>query len=66
MKTDDSKDSKNPDSELNMYIKYDSDGNPLKYAFGEPWVAMALYLDDRGYDTEKEAISAWMRENTNE
>ena len=43
---------------VEMYVHY-VDGIPVKYAYGEPWVAMALYMDDIGYDTPEEAIEAW-------
>lgn len=48
-----------------MYIHY-IDGVPVKYAYGEPWVAMALYMDDIGYDTPEEAIDAWNKMKKNE
>ena len=41
-----------------LYIKYEGD-TPVAYAYGEEWVAMALYMDDIGYDTPEEAKSAW-------
>ena len=44
-----------------LYIKY-RDDIPVKYAFGEEWVSMALFMDDVGYNTAEEAISAWLRE----
>ena len=44
-----------------LYIKYDND-KPVAYAYGEEWVAMALYMDDIGYQTEEEAREAWKRE----
>lgn len=39
-----------------LYIKYRGD-KPIKYAYGEEWVAMALYMDDYGFKTEEEAIA---------
>lgn len=45
-------------SELNMYVKYDGD-EPVAYAYGEEWVAMALFMDDIGYPTPEEARKAW-------
>lgn len=46
-----------PDCEL--YIKYEGD-HPIAYAYGEPWVAMALYTDDIGYASAEEAKAAWI------
>lgn len=43
-----------------LYVKYE-DGNPVAYAYGEKWVAMALYMDDIGYATPIEARKAWER-----
>ncbi len=43
-----------------LYIKYDK-GEPVAYAYGEEWVAMALYMDDIHYDTPEEAKAAWER-----
>ena len=41
----------------------DENGNTIidGYAYGEDWVAMALYMDDMCYPTEEEAIEAWNR-----
>lgn len=41
-----------------LYVKY-VDGEPVAYAYGEKWVAMALYMDDIGYPTIHEARMAW-------
>ena len=41
-----------------MYVKY-RDGRPVGYAYGDPWVAQALFMDDWQYPTEEEAIAAW-------
>lgn len=43
-----------------LYTKM-QDGKPVAYAYGEEWVAMALYMDDIGYPTEQEAREAWER-----
>lgn len=43
-----------------MFIKYEGN-KPVAYAYGEPWVAMALYMDDMGYKTPEEARAAWER-----
>ena len=42
-----------------MYVKYEGDA-PVAYAYGEPWVAEALFMDDIGYATEEEAKLAWL------
>ena len=34
------------------------------YAYGEEWVAMALYCDDMKYSTPEEAKAAWERWKT--
>jgi len=41
----------------------DENGNTIvdAYAYGEDWVAMALYMDDIGYPTPEEAREAWRR-----
>lgn len=48
-----------------LYVKYRADESgervPVGYAYGEEWVAMALYMDDIGYPTEQEAREAWER-----
>jgi len=33
----------------------------IKYAYGFPWVAMALYMDDIAFDTPEEAKEWWDR-----
>ena len=46
-----------------MYVKYEGEpGNyhPVAYAYGEPWVAEALFMDDLGYPSEEEAKIAWL------
>lgn len=42
-----------------LYVKHEGD-RPVAYAYGEEWVAMALYMDDIGYPTEEEAKAAWI------
>lgn len=42
-----------------LYIKYENN-MPVAYAYGEEWVAMALYMDDIGYPSEEEAKLAWI------
>ena len=42
-----------------LYVSY-RDGKPVAYAYGEEWVAMALYMDDIGYPTPEEAKLAWI------
>ena len=41
-----------------LYVKYEGD-TPVAYAYGEEWVAMALFMDDVGYPTPEEAKAAW-------
>ena len=43
--------------DVTLYVHY-VDGVPTKYAYGEQWVAMALYMDDIGYDTPEGAVAA--------
>lgn len=43
-----------------MYVKYQGD-TPVAYAYGDQWVAQALFMDDWQYPTEEEAIAAWER-----
>lgn len=42
-----------------MYVKYEDD-RPVAYAYGDPWVAEALFMDDIGFATEEEAKLAWL------
>lgn len=35
------------------------DGKPAYYAYGEEWVAQALYMGDMRYPTPEEAKEAW-------
>ena len=44
-----------------MYTRRDAYGNITGYAFGDPWVAEALFMDDWVYKTEEEAAAAWGR-----
>lgn len=48
---------------VDMYVKYHGD-TPVAYAYGEPWVAQALFMDDIGYPTPEEAKKAWEKENS--
>ena len=43
-----------------LYVKYIGE-KEIKYAYGDPWVAQALFMDDWQYDTPTEAIAAWER-----
>ena len=45
--------------ELIMYSKVSGEGHPIEYAFGPEWVAMALYMDDVGAETEDQAVLEW-------
>lgn len=44
-----------------LYTAY-RDGVPYAYAYGDPWVAMALYMDDIKFNTPEEA-QAWWEKN---
>lgn len=44
--------------DLQLYTMYD-DGKPVAYAYGEPWVAMALMMNDMQYPTPEAAKEAW-------
>ena len=50
-------------TELMLYVNYiqDEEGNMLVdgYAYGEPWVAQALYMDDLKFDTPEKAKEWW-------
>lgn len=41
----------------------DENGNTIvdAYAYGEDWVAMALYMGDISHPTEEEAREAWKK-----
>lgn len=41
-----------------LYVEKHGD-KIVGYAYGEPWVSMALYMGDWRYDTEEEARAAW-------
>ena len=45
-----------------LYIKYEGD-HLVAYAYGEEWVAQALYMDDIGYASPEEAKLAWIMQN---
>lgn len=42
-----------------LYVKQCGD-KPAAYAYGEAWVAQALFMDDIGYPTPEEAKLAWI------
>jgi hypothetical protein len=46
-----------------LYVNYreTEDGTivPIGYAYGEPWVAQALMMDDIRFDTPEEAKEWW-------
>jgi hypothetical protein len=44
---------------VKLYVKYDAGGVPIAYAYGEEWVAQALYMDDIRFKTPEEAMAAW-------
>lgn len=43
-----------------LYTLYNGD-KPVAYAYGEPWVAQALLMNDWQYPTPEEAVAAWER-----
>lgn len=48
---------------VQLYVKYDVDADGeervIGYAYGEPWVSQALFMDDLCFDTEQEAKDWW-------
>lgn len=50
-------------TELMLYTNYvrEKDGTirPIGYAYGEPWVAQALFMGDMSFDTPEEAKEWW-------
>lgn len=42
-----------------LYVKCHGD-QPVAYAYGDPWVAQALSMDDIGYPTPEDAKTAWI------
>ena len=42
-----------------LYVKYEGD-RPVAYAYGEEWVAQALFMDDIGYPDPETAEMAWV------
>ena len=50
-------------TELMLYTNYvqEKDGTirPIGYAYGEPWVALALLMGDMSFDTPEEAKEWW-------
>lgn len=40
-----------------LFVEY-RDGKPAAYRYGEPWVAMQLFVEG-GYPTEEAARAAW-------
>lgn len=54
------------DSRLNDEVRVYEAHTPMpdgtervRYAYGPPWVAMALYMDDIAFDTPEEAKRFW-------
>ena len=47
-----------------MYILYGKGGKAEAFAYGEPWVAQAMYMDDWKYPTPEAAKEAWERFKT--
>lgn len=50
-------------TEMGLYTNYvqEKDGTirPIGYAYGAPWVAQALLMDDISFDTPEEAKEWW-------
>lgn len=46
-------------SELKLYIRHSATEPHEMYAYGEPWIAMALYMDDIKFKTPEEAKAWW-------
>lgn len=45
-----------------LYTRHNAFGNTPgkpKYAYGDPWVAAALFIDDLKFDTPEEAMQWW-------
>ena len=47
-----------------LYVKYHGD-TPVAYAYGDEWVAQALFMDDIRYATPEKAKEAWERMEKN-
>ena len=47
-----------------MYVDC-RDGKPRAYRYGEPWVAMQLFMEG-GFGTPEEAKAAWEKEKNEE
>ena len=47
-----------------LYTMYHGD-TPVAYAYGDPWVSMALFMDDLKFKTPEEA-KAWWEKNYGE
>lgn len=49
--------------ELELYTSYrlneDGTQEAVGYAYGEEWIAMALYMGDISFDTPEEAMAWW-------
>ena len=37
----------------------------IRYAYGLPWISMALYMDDIAFNTPEEAIEYWNKNFAN-
>ena len=46
-----------------LFVKYEG-GKIVGYAYGEEWVAAAMYVDDICYPTPEEAKAAWEKEKS--
>ncbi len=45
--------------ELKLYTRHSATEPHVMYAYGKPWIAMALYMDDIKFSTPEEAKAWW-------
>ena len=45
-----------------MHIKKEDGTETVRYAYGLPWIAQALYMDDIYFDTPEAAKAWWEKE----
>lgn len=44
------------------HVKLPDGTERIRYAYGPPWIAMALYMDDIAFETPEAAIRFWEKE----
>lgn len=44
------------------HTKFPDGTEQVKYAYGAPWVEMALFMDDIAFDSPEEAKAWWAKE----